>query len=270
MRLTPPHALLPTLIALSGVGMAGCNSFDSVPRGADSLLQVLMPQTSPAEAADMALDEFSPENRYRGITMLSSADFGGEPVYIDLYVSATDDPDPSVRAAAIRALGRHGDPIHASLLIDALDEESEFVRVEAARALQRVHSGQAIDPLIARTEEANETDVDVRAAAADALGQYRESRVVLALIGALRDPRLSVNHRVRQSLRTLTGQDFGLDRSAWIQWYNSTEDLFAGARPYTYPVFNREKRIIEYLPLIPPPPNETPSTPVGMDPVIES
>lgn len=249
--------------------LTGCGAFDNVPRGTTSLREVFVPQTSPAEAAEMATDRYSAENRYRGITLLSGADFGGEGVYLDLYIDSADDQDASVRAASVRALGRHGDPIHAPLLIEALEDKDDFVRVEAARALQRVHSYDAIEPLIEHIDEEKETNPDVRAAAADALGQYRESRVVLALIGALRDSRLVVNNRVQHSLMVLTGQNFALDRRAWTDWYNGADDLFAAAQPYTYPVFNRKRKIIEYLPLIPPPPNETTSTPVGMDPVLD-
>jgi len=217
----------------------------------------------------MATDKYSPENRYRGTTLLSNADFGGEGVYLELYLDGMDDPDPGVRSAAVRALGRHGDPEHVNLIVDALVDQSKIVRIEAARALQRVHSPDAISPLIEAINIDHESEADVRAAAADALGQYRENIVVQALISTLRDPRLAVNDRVQHSLLTLTGQNFGLDRRAWISWYDSTTDIFAGAQPYTYPVFNRKKRLVEYLPLIPPPPNETTSTPVGMDPIIE-
>lgn len=247
----------------------GCGTFDSVPRGTDSLLQVLVPQTSPGEAAQMATDPYSAENRYKGVTLLSSADFGGQPIYLELYIDSMDDEDASVRGAAVRALGRHGDPEHAPLIITALDDEDEFVRLEATRGLQRIHSEDAIEPLIEQINEDNEKNADIRAASAEALGQYRQSRVVLALIGALRDSRLSVNNRVQHALLVLTGQNFGFDRRAWIDWYNSTDDIFAAAQPYTYPVFNRKKKIIEYLPFIPPPPNETTSSPVGMDPVLD-
>ncbi len=217
----------------------------------------------------MATDPYSAENRYRGTILLSNADFGGQGVYLELYLDGMDDPDPGVRSAAVRALGRHGDPEHVGLMIDALTDKSKIVRVEAARALQRVHSPDAVMPLIRAINRDNESEADVRAAAADALGQYRQNIVVQALISALRDSRLVVNNRVQHSLLVLTGQNFGLDRRAWIDWYNSTEDVFAGAQPYTYPVFNRKKRLVEYLPMIPPPPNETSSTPVGMDPVID-
>jgi hypothetical protein len=248
----------------------GCGTFDSVPRGTDSLLQVLVPQTSPGEAAEMATDPYSAENRYKGVTLLSSADFGGQPIYIELYIDSMDDEDASVRGAAVRALGRHGDPEHAPLLIAALDDEDDFVRLEATRGLQRIHSEEAVDALIEQIDEENEKNADIRAASAEALGQYRQSRVVLALIGALRDSRLSVNNRVQHALLVLTGQNFGFDRRAWIDWYNSTDNIFAAAQPYTYPVFNRKKKIVEYLPFVPPPPNETAGSPVGMDPVIDN
>ena len=271
MRTTASIQLVASAL-LAGVALlplAGCNTFDDVPRGTTSLLQVFSSRTSPTQAAEMATDQYSAENRYRGTTLLSNADFGGEGVYIELYLDRMDDVDPGVRSAAVRALGRHGDPEHVEIIIEALADEHKIVRVEAARALQRVHSAKAIMPLIDIISDEHEPEADVRAAAADALGQYRENIVVQALIGALRDSRLVVNDRVLHSLLILTGQNFGLDRHAWIEWHDSTTDLFAAAQPYTYPVFNRKKRLVEYLPLIPPPPNETTSTPVGMDPIIE-
>ncbi|MFK7759796.1 MAG: HEAT repeat domain-containing protein [Phycisphaerales bacterium] len=199
--------------------------------------------------------------------MLASAPFGGDTIYLELYIDGTDDEDPGVRATCIRALGRHGDPVHAPYLIEALKDEDRKVRIAAARALQRVHTPDAIKPLIAVIDQDNEPDADVRASAADALGQYRTDFVVQSLISALRDSRLVVNNRVQMSLNTMTGQDFGIDRSAWVDWYKNTDDLFAAAQVYTYPVFNRKKRIVEYLPFVPPPPNEITSTPVGLNPI---
>ena len=93
--------------------------------------------------------------------------------------------------------------------------------------------------------------------------------MVQSLISALRDTRLVVNNRVQHSLNIMTGQDFGLDHAAWQNWYSSTDDLFVAGQVYTYPVFNRKKRIVEYLPFVGQPPNETTSTPVGLNPVDE-
>jgi|TARA_R110000782_G_scaffold45706_10_gene101357 hypothetical protein len=252
---------------LTGVLVSGgCDTFSDVPRGTTSLLQVFTPQTAPSEAAEMAIDPYSPERRYRGTTLLSNADFGGQPVYIELYIDAIDDADPGVRAAGVRALGRHGEPAHVPLLVARLRDSDRMVRIAAARALQRVHNPVAVPGLLAAIQESREPDIDVRVAAAEALGQYAEPRVVQGLMAALADPRLSVNHAVRASLVTLTGQDFGVDRRAWLDWYDSTEDTFAGRQPYVYPAFNRDKRLIEYLPFVPEPPNEAASSPVGVDP----
>lgn len=259
-----------TALILAGVFFStGCGTMGNAPRGAKSLREIIAPQTSPTTAAILATDEYNAENRYRGTTMLASAPFGGDPIYLELYIDGTDDEDPGVRATCIRALGRHGDPAHASYLIDALSDEDKKVRIAAARALQRVHTSEAIPGLIKVLAEENEPDADVRAGAADALGQYREPFVVQSLISALRDTRLVVNNRVQHSLSIMTGQDFGLDHAAWQSWYTSTDDLFIAGQVYTYPVFNRKKRIVEYLPFMGQPPNETTSTPVGLNPVDE-
>lgn len=248
---------------------SGCNAVTNAPRGSEGLFEAFVQETTPADAALLATDEYSPENRFRGITMLSGAPFGGEPIYLELYLRGVDDPDLNVRAASIRALGRHGDTVHAGPIIDAMDDEEDAVRLAATRALQRIHNPDAIPALRRAIRINDEKNADVRAAAADALGQYREPEVVQALIAALRDPRLAVNDRVQHALNILTGQNFGLDRAAWLAWYNETDDLFAGAQLYEYPVFNRDRRILEYLPFIPPPPNETSSTPVGLNPIKE-
>jgi len=260
--------MLPALLT-SAFLVAGCGSLGSAPRGAKSLRDIIAPETSPTTAAILATDEYNAENRYRGTTMLAAAPFGGDPIYLELYIDGTDDPDPGVRATCIRALGRHGDPVHAPYLIAALEDEDKKVRIAAARALQRVHEPEAIPALIKSIDETKESEADARAAAADALGQYRQPFVVQSLIAALRDTRLVVNNRVQHSLKVMTGQDFGIDHAAWQQWYNDTDDLFAAAQLYTYPVFNRKKRIVEYLPFMGSPPNEITSTPVGLNPIEE-
>jgi hypothetical protein len=260
------YRLLLAPAATAAMLLMGCDTFSDVPRGTESLLQAFLPQTAPSEAAEMAVDPYSPDRRDRGTTLLSNADFGGSPVYIALYLDALDDADAGVRATGVRALGRHGDPRHALLLVERLSDDDRMVRVAAARALQRLHNPAVTNALIATIREDRESDPDVRIAAAEALGQYPEPRVVQSLIAALADSRLAVNHAVRASLVTLTGQDFGVDRRAWLDWTDTAADLFAARQPYVYPAFNRDKTFIEYLPFIPPPPNEQPSAPVGIDP----
>jgi HEAT repeat protein len=147
------------------------------------------------------------------------------------------------------------------------------VRAEAARALQRIHDPSVIQELMEACREpdsrtpgiASESEVQVRVEAAHALGQYADPSVVTRLISALDDSSLVVQRAALDSLATLTGQDFGYRASAWTRWREShAADLFAARGVYEYPVFSRGRLWWEYIPLVPGPPNETPSTPTGM------
>lgn len=275
--LRPPRALaaqapaLPALAVLAGLStlaaLPACDVVDAVPRGARSLADAFQPP-SPEEAVDLALDKYSPDNRYRGLAILANAPFGGGEPYIDLYVDSLDDDDSGVRQAAIRALGLHGRPDHVPLILERLEEENALVRAESARALQRLHNPQAIPALLKHIQPRYDRDPAVRAESAHALGQYRQPRVLASLIAALDDTSLAVNRNALLSLETLTGQNFGLDSKDWINWIDQhnqpPERLFAAGRTYTYPGYERDRRLIEYLPFVPDPPKETESPPVGL------
>jgi len=255
--------LLALLAALAGV--PGCQSLGGQGRsGGDSLFQLIAPPT-PAEAARWAVDPSSPDNRQQGILLLANASFGGDPVYLDLYRVALDDEDAAVRAAAVRAIGLHGGPEHGELVLGLLTpDEDVLVRREAARPLARIHVPESAPALIALLDRGAEPDAQVRALAAEALGQHREARVVQALIGALPDPRLLVGSAARGSLTILTGKDFGYEPEPWLRWTSRTADYFEGARPFYYTVYRRDRRFLEYIVPWLEPPNEIASTPAGM------
>jgi len=270
------------------VSAPGCEVPESA-RGADSLFAVFAPP-SPSQAAAWATDEYNPDLQYRGTILLANAPFGGEAPYIEMYLDYLDHTDGAVRAAAARGLANHGGPEHAPLLAEKLlfrevnpqqaehVEPDAFVRQEAARALQRLHNPEAVPALLGAIVEPNpaeriiaaEPDAEVRAAAAHALGQYAELRVLEALFNTgLSDSSLVVNRNARHALQTLTGQDFGYDRRAWREWFDGAgrDAPFAARQAYVYPVFQRDRSLIERLPFVPQPPNEPPSTPVGFSPV---
>lgn len=212
----------------------------------------------------MAIDPYNPENRYKGTLMLANAPFAGGEVYQKLFADNINDADPGVRAAATRGLGLHGRPDQVPMVVEKLQDPDTDVRIEATRALQRLHNPDAVDALIERLDPTKETEPDVRAGAAEALGQYAENRVVEQLIAALDDDSLTVNRSTRASLRTLTGQDFGVNRASWQQWYKDEQAAFAAQAVYEYPVFRRARRWYEYIPFVPPPPNEPRATPAGL------
>jgi HEAT repeats/PBS lyase HEAT-like repeat len=244
----------------------GCGVLDVEP-GAEGLLQGGLSGRRgprPIEAASMAIDPYNANNRYLGTLALANASFAAQEPYVALFVDNINDPDSSVRSAAARGLANHGEASHVPLLLKLLRDEDPRTRLEAVRGLQRLHNAQAVAPLLALVDEAKEPDSAVRAEAALALGQYRENRVLRGLIAALADSQLTVVRSAQSSLSTLTDQSFGEDRSAWADWLEAySEQSFAQAREYQYPVFNRDKRFYEYLPLVPPPPNETASVPAG-------
>ncbi|MEM9065520.1 MAG: HEAT repeat domain-containing protein [Planctomycetota bacterium] len=262
--------------AIGGLG-AGCGYMDlEAARGNDSLLAVFQ-GPSPTRAAEWALDPYNPDNRYRGTLILANEPFGGEGPYIDLFVDASDDVSANVRSAGVRGLANHGRPEHVAILIERLDDETELVRLEAARGLQRLHNPIAIEPLIALLEQETdevtrvqllvEPNAEIRAAAADALGQYADRRVISSLATALNDADLIVNRNALSSLRTLTGQDFGMDPRGWLEWERTVTNPFEGRTAYTFPAFSRDRRLLEYIPIFPPPPNEASTTPIGMPPI---
>lgn len=251
------------LACLSALGL-GCTTSQKGPN-ADSILDVWTPP-SPVEAAQWAGDPYDADKRQRGMLLLANAPFGGERVYVQLYRARLVDEDPAVRGVAVRALALHGQPEDAPVIAERLEgDPDDVVRRESGRALQRIHNPAVVDKLILALDPRREPDTDARANAARALGQYAQPRVVQSLIGALNDSRLAVNDGALESLRVLTGQDFGVDAKAWLRWSGGAGDLFAQRGEYVYPVFHRDPTIVEYLvPFWRPPNEQSNQRPVGM------
>ena len=256
-------ALVPACVATTG-----CQS--PVGNGAtggagNSVLELFAPP-SPVEAVEMATNQFDPDARQKGVLLLSNAYFGGERVYVEMYRLAAEDEDAAVRSAGLRALGVHGEPEDGAVAAELLESDPDrLVRWEAARTLQRLHAPDTVTALVDATQNANEDEPEVRAAAAIALGQHARRPVLDALVAALDDRDLAVNMGARRSLRMLTGQRFGDEPAEWLAWIEATPDPFAEQRPYRYPVFERDERWWEWLNPFSQVPNEVKAPPVGLD-----
>ena len=250
-------------MALGGCTPAGLKGADSSSHSVFSMFSPPSPQT----AAAWAIDPYDADKRQRGILLLANEPWGGEKVYLDLYIAALNDGDAGVRISAIKALGLHGDPADAPLIAERLSSEDHLERWTAANALQRLHNPEVVPTLLEHLDPKKEQEFDVRASVATALGQYPEGRVVDGLIPALDDMNLLVNIEADKSLHTLTGQEFGQDVRAWVEWTKEADNLFAGQLPYTYPVFQRDKTMLEWVLPFMQPPNEVAAAPAGMPPV---
>jgi len=125
--------------------------------------------------------------------------------------------DDLVRAQAAASLGRMPSGAgYADVLIAALEDPSPVVRRDAAEAAGNHAFPAAADPLINRLRL--DPAVDVRRAAAVALGKIRSQGAVPGLIAALEDPDPGVQVLVSESLEAVTGQKFGRDKEAWDKW----------------------------------------------------
>lgn len=255
-------------LALAGACISGCGIVDPDARrqmaDSESIIAPFTRNQSPAEAAAWAADPYDADKRARGMNALANAPFGGAEAYTKLYRERLADPNAPVRATAARAVGLHGSPDDVPRMLPLTRQSEMIVRLESTRALQRLHNRAAIPALLDRLNIDKENDPEIRAEAASALGQYAENAALQGLIAALADQSLLVNRNAHESLKTLTGQDnLAPERKVWVAWLKATDKPFAAQRPYVYPVFWREKRWIDYVPLMPAVPNERASTPVG-------
>jgi len=229
------------------IALGGCAETNK-PLG--KLLGALRSMT-PAEAARQAFDLYDADKRRQGVTALDAAPFGGEEAYVRMYRVLVDDDDPTVRAACIKALGRHGNVEDAQILIDAISNPAEMsiVRWEAAKALGMIHNPIAISPLCAAANtHKEEADADVRMAAAKALGQYAKPVVVQVLIGALNDRDFGVVLASHHSLYILTGQNFGANSEDWLHWVEGhNNQLFEDQRAYTYKPYTKPKGLMDKI-----------------------
>ncbi len=254
-----PFPLLAAIWLATGV--LGC---DALNEDLNDFTEKFSPP-SPFQAAVWASDFNDPGLQRKGVILLSNAPFGGDRTYVDLYrVLATESPDPLVRSSGIRALGRWGSPDDAGPIADQLANDYRQVRLEAAIALQRLHAPAVEDRIWRRLIDEDE-DESIRIELAIALGQYPTDSAFQALALALEDRSLALNLAAADSLRILTGRDFGVDAPAWLSWYDSTKSAFADVEIFLYPTFERRVTFLERLAFWAPVEFEKPGVPRGLD-----
>jgi HEAT repeat protein len=96
-----------------------------------------------------------------------------------------------------------------------LADQEAAVRVECCHALGRRAEAAAVASLAnsLKTDE----DIDVRLAAAEALGQIKSPEAIQALTVALDDRDPALQYVGVQSMKSITGEDYGPDVQAWRQ-----------------------------------------------------
>jgi HEAT repeat protein len=125
------------------------------------------------------------------------------------------EPDPLVRQAVVRAISKFRTPMAQQVLEAGLADEDVAVRTACCKALGERAETVSINRLAA-TLRADE-DVDVRLAAADALGKIKSPESMQALAVALDDRDPAMQYAGVQSMKAISGKDYGPDVQAWRQ-----------------------------------------------------
>ena len=121
-----------------------------------------------------------------------------------------------LRAAAAEALGSMNDPLAASNLAEATRDAESLVRGAAVRGLGRMRVEAVV--LIASLAD---PEVQVRVAAAEALGAFGDERAIDPLIEHLGDNTAEVREACHKALQRLTKQTFGPEKASWSKWRES-------------------------------------------------
>jgi HEAT repeat protein len=172
-----------------------------------------------------------------------------------LTVTATSDPQPLCRMAAIDALQHFKDPRAARALMDAWERASYFqrerpetmatLRCQALAALGVNGNPAAVDLLVRILKEPPQTGLerdkqdtlDERIAAARALAHFPQYQAAEALVTVLRtDQDVALRNRATESLQEMTGKDLPPDAQAWADFLHTSAgkgEALAGKRSLT-------------------------------------
>ncbi len=213
MQTPVARTLLSVTFAVLVASSAGCQRV----RDVNDRLQ----GRTPGRYARLMQDPQLPDNRRQGINGLVRSDFAQREPYTTRYRQIFQaDPDPLVRATAIRALNRSRDDGATELFIQALADADPLVRLEGAKALINMPTPAATDALLRLLNDADENK-DVRIAAAAALRFYPQADVARALVAVLPARDFGVAWEARRSLRRITGVDYAYDDTAWLTYISN-------------------------------------------------
>ena len=125
-----------------------------------------------------------------------------------------NDPNVEMRRLAVRAAGRISDPRSMDLIKRGLDDDAAKVRMQACSSLGNKSGDDAARLLVATI--GTEGNLDVKHSAMEALGNFQSPIASQSLRTALVDSNPATKQLAMESLRGVTGKDYGDDPSVWI------------------------------------------------------
>jgi HEAT repeat protein len=125
------------------------------------------------------------------------------------------EPDPLVREAIVHATAKFRTPLAYQILEAGLRDDDPQVRVACCQSLGIRGETRSVAGLASALRD--DEDKDVRLAAVEALGHIKDPTAVAALAVALDDRDPAMQFVGVQSMRSITGKDYGGDVEAWRQ-----------------------------------------------------
>jgi hypothetical protein len=130
------------------------------------------------------------------------------------------EPDPLVRQAIIRSIAEFNTPMAQQVIEAGLADQETMVRVACCeafgdRAVDGITAPSSV-PALANALKSDD-DMDVRLAATEALGSIKTPEAIQAVAAALEDRDPALQFVGVQSMKSITGKDYGPDVEAWRQ-----------------------------------------------------
>jgi HEAT repeat protein len=151
-----------------------------------------------------------------------------------------DDSSSEMRAQAVSAIAQLPGEAAVRALNAASADDVEKVRLAACLAWKERGGAAARDMLLSLATKSDET-TSVRQAAVDGLAVFDEDEVHSSLALLLDDRSPAVQFQVAQSLKSMTGKDYGGDFEKWKQF-------MAGGNPEPPTEKTLTAQMLDYLP----------------------
>ena len=208
------HFLAAVGVSCCVISVAGCAATAESASG-------LFAKMTGRKTAEEALDIKTPQDRVKELRELAktaqkkSAEEKDQ-VTAELAEEIRNEEDPAMRRHVLRTLAEYHTPLSFSVLQAGLQDSDLEVRRVACESLGKQGGPQAAQQL-AHVAGAD-TDPDVRIAAVRALGKTHEKAALTPLAEALTDADPAVQYRAQESLRAVSGRDFGSNVQAWREY----------------------------------------------------
>ncbi|MGD9721643.1 MAG: HEAT repeat domain-containing protein [Pirellulales bacterium] len=178
----------------------------------------LLAKMTGKKSPEQVLNIKTPDDRVKELRELAKTAGDKSPeeqnrIVAELSEEIQHEKEPVMRRHILRTLGEYHTPLSSAIARAGLKDTDLEVRRVACESLGRQGGAEAVRDLAQAAS--SDTEIDVRIAAVKALGATQDKAAVPYLGEALADPDPAVQYRAIESLRLVSGRDFGENVQAW-------------------------------------------------------